>query len=190
MPYLLSYHHHHHYRHNHDSLLKGSWQKHPAPFLKQSFMMKPPSTATTIALLIVCCSIWKGVSGLAAVNRKTFWKNLGAATAGVAVAFAPLLAVEAANPQIFNHQYEDPKHPNCKRIVVVKKDGTAAISGTEGKPGCPEDGSGEIWRLTGEVLDNNIVVDFSSEGGPADAKGVWDGDGIKWTDGNKWNIKN
>jgi len=156
-------------------------------------MMKPPSTATTITLLIACCSIWKGVSGLAAVNRKTFWKNLGAATAtaGVAVAFAPLLPAEAAfNPQTFNHQYEDPKHPNCKRIVVVKKDGVAAISGTEGKPGCPEDGSGEVWRLVGEVLDNNIVIDFSSEGGPAEVKGVWDGDGIKFPDGNKWTIKN
>lgn len=162
--------------------------------------MKPSSTATTlVAFLTACCSIfnWQSVSGLAAaIHRKTFWKNLGGAaataTAGVAAFAPPLRPAEAAafNPQTFNHQYEDPNHPNCKRIVVVKKDGVAAISGTAGKPGCPDDGSGDVWRLVGEVVDNIMVVDFSSEDGPADAKGVWDGNGIKWSDGNKWTIKN
>lgn len=65
------------------------------------------------------------------------------------------------DPSTFSHQYSDPKHPNCKRIVVIKADGTAAISGTDGNPGCPEDGSGNVWRLVGEVEGNKLLVDFS-----------------------------
>ena len=70
-------------------------------------------------------------------------------------------AAEPFEPSTFSHQYNDPKHPNCKRIVVVKADGTAAVSGTDGTPGCPEDGSGNVWRLVGEVEGNKILVDFS-----------------------------
>mmetsp|Transcript_52222 Transcript_52222/g.59170 ORF Transcript_52222/g.59170 Transcript_52222/m.59170 type:complete len:160 (+) Transcript_52222:122-601(+) len=158
-------------------------------------MMKITSTTTvtfTLLLLITYCSIqWQGVSGLAAVNRKTFWKNLAGTATVVAFITPPLPAEAAFDPQTFNHQYTDPTHPNCKRIVVVKKDGVAAISGTDGKPGCPEDGEGEVWRSVGEVLagTNNLVVDFSDKGGPAELKGVWDGDGIQWPDGNKWTVK-
>uniref|UniRef100_A0A7S2A4W8 Uncharacterized protein n=1 Tax=Trieres chinensis TaxID=1514140 RepID=A0A7S2A4W8_TRICV len=114
-----------------------------------------------------------------------------AAAAGIAgaITFAPL-ASNAVDGSVFNHQYSDPKHPNCKRAVVVKNDVDAFISGTDGTPGCPEDGSGNVWRLTGTVEDNTILVDFSPKGGPANLKGVWDGSGIKWPDGNKWSVKN
>mmetsp|Transcript_25401 Transcript_25401/g.28484 ORF Transcript_25401/g.28484 Transcript_25401/m.28484 type:complete len:163 (-) Transcript_25401:185-673(-) len=161
-------------------------------------MMKMPSSTTTVTLTILLLITygslhWQGVSSLAAVNRQTFWKNLAGTVTATAVVFVtpPLSAEAAFDPQTFNHQYTDPTHPNCKRIVVVKKDGVAAISGTDGKPGCPEDGDGEVWRSVGEVLagTNNLVVDFSDKGGPAELKGVWDGDGIQWPDGNKWTVK-
>ena len=144
----------------------------------------------------------------------------GAVTAaGIAgvITFAPLSsnAIEGA---VFSHQYNDPKHPNCKRIVVVRPDATVALSGTDGNPGCPEDGSGNLWRLAGEVDGNTILVDFGPKvnalsaseepqepnqltncfvfplpkGGPANLKGVWEAQGtpgIRWPDGNKWTVK-
>lgn len=146
-------------------------------------------TTATIILLLACCCC-SSVFGWAAVDRKTFWKTLGTAAAGIA--FTPTLAANAFDPYTFNHQYDDPKHPNCKRIVVVKKDGVAMISGTEnGKKGCPEDGSGEVWRLVGEAEGKSITVDFSlaEEYGAGELKGEWDENGIKWSDGNKWFIK-
>eukprot|EP00588_Corethron_pennatum_P027272 CAMPEP_0194334206 /NCGR_PEP_ID=MMETSP0171-20130528/65358_1 /TAXON_ID=218684 /ORGANISM="Corethron pennatum, Strain L29A3" /LENGTH=173 /DNA_ID=CAMNT_0039096773 /DNA_START=25 /DNA_END=546 /DNA_ORIENTATION=- len=147
--------------------------------------MKLPSTAK---IFLVAFSMLEGVTGLLAVNRRTFWKNLGAAGAA-AVTFAPRSAEAAFDPYTFNHQYDDPKHPNCKRIVVVKKDGVAMVSGTVGKPACPEDGDPEVWRLTGEAEGEALAIDFSEAGGPEDMKGKWDGDGIQWSDGNKWYIK-
>jgi hypothetical protein len=63
------------------------------------------------------------------------------------------------------------------------------LKGTDGNPGCPVDGSGKQWQLTGTVDGNNIFVDFSPKGGPKDLKGEWDVNGIKWPDGNKWEKK-
>ena len=99
------------------------------------------------------------------VNRKDFLNNFAKAAsvtvAGTALSFHHPLTSNAFDPQTFNHQYADPKHPNCKRIVVVNREGEAKISGTDGSPGCDEDGSGNVWRLVGEVEGKNILVDFS-----------------------------
>ena len=99
------------------------------------------------------------------VPRRQFMEGFVAA-AGIAsaVTFGPLVS-NAGDYSVFSHQYNDPKHPNCKRIVVVKQDMTAALSGTDGNPGCPEDGSGNLWRLTGEVDGDTILVDFSPKVG-------------------------
>lgn len=102
-------------------------------------------------------------------SRQDFLQHVGAALVGTglvvmggpAASPLPANAAEEFDPKTFNHQYSDPKHPNCKRIVVVKADGVAAVSGTDGTPGCPEDGSGNIWRLVGDVQGKNILVDFS-----------------------------
>jgi hypothetical protein len=76
----------------------------------------------------------------------------------------------------------DPFHVNCQRIISV--DGTkASLKGTDGNPGCPADGSGMTWTLTGKVDGKNIFVDFTPKGGPKDLKGVFDGTGINWPDG-------
>ena len=111
-----------------------------------------------------------------------------AAGVAAAVCVSPPAAHAEFDPTTYSHQYADPKHPNCKRIVIVREDGTAALSGTDGTPGCPADGSGNVWRLVGEVEGNKLVVDFSPKGGPPNLKGTWDGDGIKWPDGNKWTV--
>ncbi|GKY93062.1 hypothetical protein MPSEU_000274500 [Mayamaea pseudoterrestris] len=109
------------------------------------------------------------------------------ATASVIIASS----VAGANAIDFNGSYADPFHPNCRRIVSVSSGSTATLKGTDGNPGCPTDGSGREWTLTGTIDADgkNIVVDFTPKGGPKDLKGAWDGDGIRWPDGNKWTLK-
>ena len=82
----------------------------------------------------------------------------------------------------------DPNHPNCLR-EITSLGTTATLAGTDGNPGCPVDGSGRKWELTGKIDNKDIYVDFSPKGGPKDLKGVFDGSGIKWPDGNKWSLK-
>jgi hypothetical protein len=91
----------------------------------------------------------------------------------------------------FTGSYADPFHPNCQRIVRVNGV-DAALQGTDGSPGCPPDGTGAPWKLTGKVDGSTIFVDFSPKGGPPGLKGVWDDTapaGIKWPDGKKWTLK-
>jgi len=125
--------------------------------IPKAFIMKSPFASLLLILLAVGSSkAWT----LPANAPKLFQGFVAAAGIAASVTFAPL-ASYGADVYQFNHQYNDPKHPNCKRIVVVKQDGTAALSGTDGTPGCPDDGSGDLWRLTGEVEGNTILVDFS-----------------------------
>lgn len=116
-------------------------------------------------------------------------KAASVATATTIIAGTVFGANAAAD---FNGSYSDPFHPNCLRVVSVSKDpssSSATLTGTDGNPGCPADGSGKEWTLTGKVDGDNILVDFSPKGGPKDLKGLWDGDGIRWPDGNKWSLK-
>lgn len=92
---------------------------------------------------------------------------------------------------MFSGTYNDPNHPNCRRQIQVLGS-QAILTGTDGNPGCPPDGSGEEWQLLGQIVDDTILVDFSPKGGPKDLKGVWDTTdpaGILWPDGNKWTLK-
>ena len=41
-----------------------------------------------------------------------------------------------------------------------------------------------------EVEGAAVRADFSPKGGPADAEGRWDGEGIAWQDGNRWDYLN
>ena len=74
----------------------------------------------------------------------------------------------------------DPFHSNCQRIISV--DGRkASLQGTDGDPGCPADGSGTKWTLTGKIEGiHTILVDFTPKGGPKDLRGEFDGNGIRW----------
>jgi len=60
----------------------------------------------------------------------------------------------------FTGDYSDPKHPNCQRQVNVLGQ-KAYVSGTDGNPGCPTDGSGNPWKLVGTGGEEHIFVDFS-----------------------------
>eukprot|EP00544_Gedaniella_sp_CCMP2646_P008472 CAMPEP_0202505280 /NCGR_PEP_ID=MMETSP1361-20130828/46832_1 /ASSEMBLY_ACC=CAM_ASM_000849 /TAXON_ID=210615 /ORGANISM="Staurosira complex sp., Strain CCMP2646" /LENGTH=160 /DNA_ID=CAMNT_0049138983 /DNA_START=19 /DNA_END=501 /DNA_ORIENTATION=+ len=122
-------------------------------------------------------------------------KNLQKAAAIATVSGALLGAPLVSHASQFDGTYSDPNHPNCLRVIEVPRFGkTAKISGADGPlgtPGCSADvDSGKKWTLTGRVSGKNIYVDFSPKGGPRNLKGVWDGTGIKWPDGNKWNMKN
>lgn len=107
------------------------------------------------------------------------------ATASAIIGSSPLVS----HAVDFSGAYADPFHPNCLRVVSVNGPSAATLKGTDGNPGCPVDGSGKQWQLTGTVDGNNIFVDFSPKGGPKDLKGEWDVNGIKWPDGNKWEKK-
>jgi hypothetical protein len=115
-----------------------------------------------------------------------------AATISAALVGAPLVSNAGAGFD-FTGSYSDPKHPNCKREVVVSG-ASAKVSGTDGNPGCPASGAGKPWSLAGEVKidrkEKTLLVDFSPKGGPANLKGVWDesAKGIKWPDGNIWSL--
>lgn len=97
----------------------------------------------------------------------------------------------------FSGYYSDPNHLHCQRIIQVAGS-LASLSGTDGNPGCSPSvdgsgGGGEPWTLEGQIIGNQIVVDFSPKGGPANLKGTYedganndDKAGIQWPDGNKW----
>jgi hypothetical protein len=115
-------------------------------------------------------------------------KAASIATISAALSTAPLVS-QAVD---FSGSYADPFHQNCQRVIEVKGS-SAILSGTDGNPACPPDGSGTAWKLTGKVDGDKIFVDFSPKGGPTNLKGYWDASspaGIKWPDGNKWTKKN
>ena len=92
----------------------------------------------------------------------------------------------------FSGDYADPNHPNCLRQVRVLATGTKAlVSGTDGNPGCPINGSGQNWKLDAIISneDNTISVDFSPKGGPSSLQGVKTTKGILWADNNLWTTK-
>jgi hypothetical protein len=119
----------------------------------------------------------------------------------------------AAAPEsyVFNHEYTDPLHPECKRKIQVTKDGmsfkyTGTAVGEKDDDaimrGCTY---GEIKEygirresLKGEILPGNKMLFAGKE----DRIGVWepagrgpsngpytDVDGIRWSDDDKWIVK-
>ena len=104
---------------------------------------------------------------------------------------AILGAEQAVVVDNFSGDYADPNHPNCLRQVRVLATGTKAlVSGTDGNPGCPIDGSGQSWKLDAIISnENTISVDFSPKGGPSSLQGVKTTKGILWADNNLWTTK-
>ncbi|GAX10898.1 hypothetical protein FisN_4Hh151 [Fistulifera solaris] len=136
--------------------------------------------STLAALMVYTSQAW--------MTPQALQKAAAAASFSAALSAAPLIV----NAVDFTGSYADPNHPNCQRVINVQG-ASATLSGTDGNPGCPADGSGKAWKLTGNVDGSTIFVDFSPKGGPPALKGVWDDAapaGIKWPDGNKWTLKN
>ena len=122
-------------------------------------------TFTFLALMAAgLANAWVTPTTTTTTSRQEFLQGLVAAAAAVGVA-TPANAVDLRTQSVFTHEYADPKHPNCRRIVSVRNDGSASVSGTDGNPGCPPDGSGNIWRLVGDVQGETILVDFSPKVG-------------------------
>lgn len=81
------------------------------------------------------------------MNSKQHPFNLQSAAAAAFVSGVLLVGPQNAQAVDFNHNYSDPYHPNCLRSVVVSEGSALAqVSGTDGTPGCPSDGSGRPWR--------------------------------------------
>ena len=120
-------------------------------------------------------------------------KAAAVATLSVALlAGAVVPATASAATVDFSGSYADPFHPNCQRHVEVVSQTRAAVTGTDGTPGCPPDGSGRPWALTGILEGDSILIDFTPKGGPKDLKGVWEPSpvaGIRFPDGNLWSKK-
>eukprot|EP00930_Biecheleria_cincta_P082157 TRINITY_DN7181_c0_g1_i2.p1 TRINITY_DN7181_c0_g1~~TRINITY_DN7181_c0_g1_i2.p1 ORF type:complete len:204 (-),score=41.68 TRINITY_DN7181_c0_g1_i2:196-729(-) len=86
--------------------------------------------------------------------------------------------------------YDDPLHPYCKRKVIVANEvsKTLLINAADGASTKSCKGK-EVkkWSAVARVTsDNEMVVDFSEKGGPADVLAKWDENGIVFPDGNKW----
>lgn len=111
----------------------------------------------------------------------------------ILAAVPPLLAVPgiaaAAGGVIrFSGVYDDPKHPDCRRIVKPQGSGIV-ITGTD-------EIGGKEWKVYGKVQGDEVVIDFSPKGGPKDIVAKFDGDvesfmtetpaSFKFSDGNTW----
>lgn len=97
--------------------------------------------------------------------------------------------------------YADRAHPGCLR-ALARPEG-ASGPGARGwvlfggdpppgaGPGCAPGEAQEPWGpLRLEVEGAAVRADFSPKGGPADAEGRWDSEGIAWQDGNRWDYLN
>lgn len=112
----------------------------------------------------------------------------------------------APEAYVFNHEYADPLHPECKRKIQVNKDGqTFKYSGTAvGDPavsrGCTYAEIKEYGirreSFEGRILAGN-QLDFLGDGTriglwesvASDGTDVVDADGIRWGDNDKWIVK-
>ena len=137
-------------------------------------------------------------------RRQLLGGLFSAGIAGVAIVAAPqeASATKALTGlgSVFTGDYEDPQHPGCLRQVKVvgaplRGDGTRSpfpvveVKGYDGKDGlCTERPErSDLWAVEGKLKNKDeVVLDFSSKGGPGDMLAKWDTDGIVFPDGNKW----
>ena len=79
--------------------------------------------------------------------------------------------------------YTDPEHNNAPRKVTFHDGETVFITGKDTK-------KGKKWRVKGKINKNksNMIIDFSSKGGPKNISAKILKNGIKFKDGNMWNL--
>jgi hypothetical protein len=141
-----------------------------------------------VAISCLIVTLFQNASGWV-MPKNSLQKAATMATISAVIATAPMTTTATD----FTGSYADPNHPNCLRDVqVIVGTNTADVSGTDGNPGCPADGSGDAWDLSGKIDGDSLLVDFTPKGGPKDLKGVWEAapvPGIRWPDGNIWYLK-
>lgn len=141
-------------------------------------------------IIIIALGLAAGSASAWVLPKELRHAAASAATAATILATTQPLVAHAID---FSGQYSDPKHPNCKREIVLVDRTTVKITGTDGTPGCPADGSGRPWELLGKINGDSILVDFTPKGGPANLEGIYDDEtspeSIKWPDGNRWTMK-
>lgn len=92
----------------------------------------------------------------------------------------------------FSGKYSDPNHPGCARVISLETDVSAKVFGADaaGGEGVQCDGVTDVkWGPLPAVINSlEIVVDFSSKGGPSNLAGKFNTDKqeIMWQDGNAW----
>lgn len=92
----------------------------------------------------------------------------------------------------FSGKYSDPNHPDCARVITLETKTTAKVFGADasGGEGLPCDGSTDTkWGpLPATINGEEIIVDFSSKGGPSNLAGKYNDakQEIDWQDGNAW----
>eukprot|EP00443_Scrippsiella_acuminata_P031638 CAMPEP_0115218072 /NCGR_PEP_ID=MMETSP0270-20121206/26193_1 /TAXON_ID=71861 /ORGANISM="Scrippsiella trochoidea, Strain CCMP3099" /LENGTH=197 /DNA_ID=CAMNT_0002631985 /DNA_START=31 /DNA_END=624 /DNA_ORIENTATION=- len=133
---------------------------------------------------------------------------LGPAAAAASTLVAREESAEAATSVMkppWAGKYTDPQHPGCPR-EIERQGKLVSITGYDAVPGpaCGESASfsdlksmlkaapvsefdikGQV-KFNSDAKQEQLLIDFSSKGGPKNVLGVWDGDGIKFPDGNKW----
>mmetsp|Transcript_12332 Transcript_12332/g.28264 ORF Transcript_12332/g.28264 Transcript_12332/m.28264 type:complete len:169 (+) Transcript_12332:78-584(+) len=145
--------------------------------------------ALALLLLVAAAALLAGNAAFAALGRRAALASAASAV-GIAAFDAPE-AAQAKSPGATSDAwiglYSDPMHPGCRREVVVDFAGVF-IEGADGQPGCLKGEKLERWTLPATYTpgSDTLVIDFSPKGGPKDVKGTWDGNGIRFPDGNKW----
>lgn len=147
-------------------------------------MKKRPSSAGALLVFLAAVAWYGAVSFVPpALSRRGI----------IAAAILGNAQVAGAATPSWEGKYSDPRHVGCKR-EIVSNGARLTVTGTKGIPGPGCDAqSTEIksWSLADAATvkspeSQDIVIDFSPKGGPKDLAAAWDGDGIKFADGNKW----
>ena len=74
--------------------------------------------------------------------------------------------------------WKDPGHPGCVRKVQLAGN-KAFIKGA--------DEDGKPWKAVGLISGNDVTIDFTAKGGPADVTATYVvGKGLVFPDGNVW----
>ena len=117
-------------------------------------------------------------------DRRTF--GVSAAALSLSFAASPAVAAES-DSSVFVGRYSDPNHPGGIRDITLldTKVGEFRLAQITGGGGRGEPASFQLPAMI-QMPDKRIVIDFSSKGGPKDLPGLWDKDGIRFPDGNKW----
>ena len=98
----------------------------------------------------------------------------------------------SAEDLFFTGKYSDPNHPGCARTVVRNSISSGQVYGADaaGGEGVACDGTTDVkWGPLPAAIDGfQIVVDFSSKGGPSNLNGTYSfaQKAIVWQDGNAW----